>query len=71
MMWMVDERKRDLFMCAIANRQENIANLLHRLEEWRDAVVSFDTDRNNLLHLVGKIPPDSQLSRISGAALQM
>ncbi|GLT86846.1 hypothetical protein SLE2022_049600 [Rubroshorea leprosula] len=70
--WMLEEgTSRDILMCAIAHRQKKIASFIHEQVKWRDATVELDKDRNNLLHIAGKLAPDIQLSRISDAGLQM
>ncbi|GLT86850.1 hypothetical protein SLE2022_049640 [Rubroshorea leprosula] len=70
--WMLEEGTlRDILMCAIAYRQEKIANFIHEQVKWRDATIKLDKDRNNLLHIAGMQAPDIQLSRISDAGLQM
>ncbi|GLT95224.1 hypothetical protein SLE2022_129180 [Rubroshorea leprosula] len=70
--WVREERtSSDILMCAIAYRQEKIASFIYGLDKRREATVNLDKDRNNLSHVAGKLAPDSQLSRISGAALQM
>uniref|UniRef100_A0A6N2LRU9 PGG domain-containing protein n=1 Tax=Salix viminalis TaxID=40686 RepID=A0A6N2LRU9_SALVM len=67
-----DENSRTLFMSSIANRQEKVVSLIYGLEASRSGFVSLiDSSGNTMLHLAAKLSPPSQLSRISGAALQM
>ena len=67
-----DENSRTLFMSSIANRQEKVVSLIYGLEASRAGFVSLiDSSGNTMLHLAAKLSPPSQLSRISGAALQM
>jgi hypothetical protein len=59
-------------MSSIANRQEKVVSLFYGLEATRSGFVSLiDSSGNTMLHLAAKLSPPSQLSRISGAALQM
>jgi ankyrin repeat protein len=67
-----DDNSRTLFMSSIANRQEKVVSLFYGLEATRSGFVSLiDSSGNTMLHLAAKLSPPSQLSRISGAALQM
>ncbi|GLT26498.1 hypothetical protein SLA2020_015600 [Shorea laevis] len=67
-----DETTTDNFlMDAIAFRQEKIARFLVGLPLAMAFINKRDSKKNNILHMAGKLASDSQLSRISGAALQM
>jgi hypothetical protein len=65
----LDGNGRNLFMSAIANRQEKVFSLFYGLEA--QIVCLIDNSENTMLHLAAKLSPPSQLARISGAALQM
>ncbi|GLT30491.1 hypothetical protein SLA2020_052870 [Shorea laevis] len=67
------EDSRNVFAYAVSHRQEKLARLLYEHGASRDTniVSSIDEDGNNVLHLAAKLAPHSQLSRISGAALQL
>ncbi|KAJ4841291.1 hypothetical protein Tsubulata_028552, partial [Turnera subulata] len=67
-----DSQGRGLIMTAIVFRQEKIFSLLQGRKYAKfDIIYGSDTNHNNMLHLAGLPPPPQQLSRISGAALQM
>ncbi|GKV29726.1 hypothetical protein SLEP1_g38629 [Rubroshorea leprosula] len=53
-----------------SSMKEEIFSLIYGLDA-KDALVTFADKDNNMLHPTGKLAPNSQLSRISGAALQM
>ncbi|GKV25903.1 hypothetical protein SLEP1_g35282 [Rubroshorea leprosula] len=62
----------NFLMDAIAFRQEKIARFLIGLPLGNVFINAPDSSRaNNILHVTGKLASDSQLSHISGAALQM
>ncbi|GLT90153.1 hypothetical protein SLE2022_080990 [Rubroshorea leprosula] len=72
LIWCNDKNSKDIFMSAIEHRQEEIFSLMYGLDVRKDALVTFTgKDNNMMLHSAGKLAPNSQLSRISGAALQM
>lgn len=63
---------RNIFLLAVANRRENIFNLLYQMSEHKQLAMQLrDVKNNNILHLAGKLAPPSQLNLVSGAALQM
>ncbi|GLT88362.1 hypothetical protein SLE2022_063920 [Rubroshorea leprosula] len=63
---------RNLLMDAIEFRQEKIAHFLIGLPHRNVFINPPDRSReNNILHVAGKLASDSQLSRISVAALQL
>ncbi|GKU91066.1 hypothetical protein SLEP1_g4990 [Rubroshorea leprosula] len=67
-----DETTSDnLLMDATAFRREKIARLLIGLPHCKVFINAVDSQQNTILHMAGKLASDSQLSRISGAALQM
>ncbi|GLT26491.1 hypothetical protein SLA2020_015530 [Shorea laevis] len=60
----------NLLMDAIEFRQEKIARFLFGLP-LGNVFINLYSGKNNILHMAGKLASDSQLSHISGAALQM
>ncbi|GKV07282.1 hypothetical protein SLEP1_g19077 [Rubroshorea leprosula] len=67
-----EDSSRNIFACAIAHRQEEVARFLHRFaEEGTNMVIALDEDKNNILHLAAKLAPPHQLDCISGSALQL
>ncbi|GLU20828.1 hypothetical protein SLE2022_370090 [Rubroshorea leprosula] len=60
-----------ILMAAIAFRQEKIARFINGLPIAKILIGLPDVEENNVLHIAGKLAPDYQLARISGAALQM
>ncbi|EOY20492.1 Ankyrin repeat family protein, putative isoform 2 [Theobroma cacao] len=69
-----DVDDRSIFHIAIAHRQEKVFSLIYGLDTIKYIFLSFtDVNNNNMLHLAGKLSPQSQLKlqQISGAALQM
>ncbi|EOY20777.1 Ankyrin repeat family protein, putative isoform 2 [Theobroma cacao] len=74
LLMMSDVDDRSIFHIAIAHRQEKVFSLIYGLDTIKYIFVSFtDKNSNNMLHLAGKLSPQSQLKlqQISGAALQM
>ncbi|GKV46579.1 hypothetical protein SLEP1_g53551 [Rubroshorea leprosula] len=67
------EDSRNMFACAIANRQEKVAQFLYEFNARISTNIVFTDvrDGNNLLHLAAKLAPRSHLDYISGAALQL
>ncbi|GLT88036.1 hypothetical protein SLE2022_060810 [Rubroshorea leprosula] len=67
------EDSRNMFACAIAHRQEKVAQFLYEFNARISTNIVFTDDRdgNNLLHLAAKLAPRSHLDYISGAALQL
>ncbi|KAF4384090.1 hypothetical protein G4B88_030986 [Cannabis sativa] len=57
----------------IIKRHVRIFKLIHEIGIARSVINSFedDEDGNNLLHLAAKLPSQSRLNAVSGAALQM
>ncbi|CAE5976944.1 unnamed protein product [Arabidopsis arenosa] len=73
LIWKVDDRNRSLFHVAALNRHESIFDIVYELGAIKDLIVAYkeDTSKNNLLHLVARLPPPNRLQVVSGAALQM
>ncbi|PIN25472.1 hypothetical protein CDL12_01787 [Handroanthus impetiginosus] len=63
---------QNIFLLAVANRRENVFNLLYQMSEHKKLATQLrDVERNNILHLAGRLAPPAQLNLVSGAALQM
>ncbi|GKV50666.1 hypothetical protein SLEP1_g57365 [Rubroshorea leprosula] len=71
LIYIIDKNKRTLFMCAVEHRQEKIFSIFCSIVAWKHRFNSIDNQGNNCLHIAGMLAPESQLARISGAALQM
>ncbi|GKV46073.1 hypothetical protein SLEP1_g53085 [Rubroshorea leprosula] len=67
------EDSRNMFACAIAHRQEEVAQFLYKFNARISTNIGFTEDRdgNNLLHIAAKLAPRTHLDYISGAALQL
>ncbi|GKV48026.1 hypothetical protein SLEP1_g54865 [Rubroshorea leprosula] len=67
------EDSRNMFACAVAHRQEEVAQFLYGFNAriGTNMVFTTDKDGNNLLHLAAKLAPRSYLDCIPGAALQL
>ncbi|XP_044463084.1 ankyrin repeat-containing protein NPR4-like [Mangifera indica] len=73
LIWRKDKNGRAIIAHAIIHRQEiTFSHVYDSLgENMRIAVTGYDTFANTFPHLAAKLGPQSQLDRISGAALQM
>ncbi|XVF17035.1 hypothetical protein REPUB_Repub10bG0082000 [Reevesia pubescens] len=70
--WFYDEKDRNIFFVATAERQENIFRLIYKMGAKKNSLAThWDKDFNNMLHQAAFLAPSSQLDRVSGAALQM
>uniref|UniRef100_A0A2C9UND0 PGG domain-containing protein n=2 Tax=Manihot esculenta TaxID=3983 RepID=A0A2C9UND0_MANES len=68
----VDDNQYTIFHVAVLNRHEKIFRLIFQLGMMKNLInLHEDADRNNILHLAGKLPPPSRLNIIRGAALQL
>ncbi|KAH7836419.1 hypothetical protein Vadar_001052 [Vaccinium darrowii] len=71
LLWAKDDDKLNIFQIAVKERHANVFNLIFQMGDYRQVVVQIkDDDRNNLLHLAGKLGPNKN-NPVSGAALQM
>ncbi|KAK4428781.1 hypothetical protein Salat_1178000 [Sesamum alatum] len=71
-MWSRNRMGQNIFLLAVANRRENVFNLLYQMSEHKRLATQLrDVEGNNILHLAGKLAPPAQLNLVSGAALQM
>nr|DAD22616.1 TPA_asm: hypothetical protein HUJ06_024079 [Nelumbo nucifera] len=66
-----DENGRNIVAIAIVHRQHKVFNLIYGMGPKQSHITPFDNQDNSLLHLAAMLSPYSQLSRVSGAALQM
>ncbi|XVF58743.1 hypothetical protein PTKIN_Ptkin07bG0091200 [Pterospermum kingtungense] len=70
--WFYDEKDRNIFFVATAERQEKIFSLIYKMGAKKNSLATYwDRDFNNMLHQVAFLAPSSQVDRVSGAALQM
>ncbi|CAK9144635.1 unnamed protein product [Ilex paraguariensis] len=73
--YLKDELNQTIFHLAIANRRENIFNLVYQFKEFGNLFVStVDNRMNNGLHLAGRLESQQKLNlraRAAGAALQI
>ncbi|MCL7026686.1 hypothetical protein MKW94_017500, partial [Papaver nudicaule] len=63
--------RKTLYHLAVLARQESIFNFISSMGQRDLRATHKDKSENNLLHYAGRLPPSSQLDKISGAALQM
>ncbi|XP_059440291.1 ankyrin repeat-containing protein ITN1-like isoform X2 [Corylus avellana] len=73
LIWQQDKNNMSIFHTAILHRQESVFNLIYELGAGMHSLASYDTEDNkeNMLHLAGKLAPADRLNIVSGAALQM
>ncbi|XP_062114701.1 uncharacterized protein LOC133825823 [Humulus lupulus] len=72
LIWEKDDANQTIFHFAILNRHVKIFKLMHEIGLLKSLVqLSEDENGNSILHLVAKIPHQSRLNSILGAALQM
>lgn len=71
-LYIINGSKHSIFHIAVLHRYVRVFNLMYELVGTKDLIATYiDTDGNNILHLAGKLAPQSQLNCIPGAALQM
>ncbi|GKV38849.1 hypothetical protein SLEP1_g46712 [Rubroshorea leprosula] len=66
-----EDSSRNIFACAVAHRQEEVARFLYEFAEDTNMFITIDKDGNNILHLAAKLSPRYQLDCISGSVLQL
>ncbi|KAL7616219.1 hypothetical protein Lser_V15G01785 [Lactuca serriola] len=72
LIWKNNENKQSIFHIAVSHRNEGIYKLLYEIGSMKDVITRLtDTDRNNMLHLVGKNRVKNRLEDVSGVAFQM
>ncbi|GKV07308.1 hypothetical protein SLEP1_g19102 [Rubroshorea leprosula] len=62
---------RNIFACAIAHRQEEVAHFLYESQKEKNMLFDIDEDGNNTLHLAAKLAPNYKSGYIYAAALQL
>ncbi|XP_028752494.1 uncharacterized protein LOC114712188 [Neltuma alba] len=65
------QQKGHAFFNAVEYRQDEVFNLLRGFHFRNVVAVMFTKNHDNLLHIVAKLAPASQLNHIPGAALKM
>ncbi|WRX14424.1 protein of unknown function DUF3447 - like 10 [Theobroma cacao] len=72
LIWRVNKDNRSIFHVAILYRHESIFSLIYGIGSIKDLIATYeDENKNNMLHLVAKLPLQGRLNHVSGAALQM
>ncbi|CAA2955491.1 ankyrin repeat-containing ITN1-like isoform X1 [Olea europaea subsp. europaea] len=70
--WNVDSNNYSIFHVVVINRQEKVFSLIYQTGAAKDFNIYYrDNDKNNILHLAGKLAPSNRLNIVSGPALQM
>ncbi|XP_040990899.1 ankyrin repeat-containing protein NPR4-like [Juglans microcarpa x Juglans regia] len=72
LVWITEKANgRNILSYAIECRQSTIFNIICGLHEKNELASEMDFGGNTVLHLAGKLPDSTVLSRIPGAALKM
>nr|KAJ0197465.1 hypothetical protein LSAT_V11C700362810 [Lactuca sativa] len=67
-----DENGYDVIQLAVIHRSEKVYNLIHTIGERKSVYRMIeDSSKNNMLHLVGRLPPLQKLRQRKGPALQL
>nr|KAJ0196002.1 hypothetical protein LSAT_V11C700361950 [Lactuca sativa] len=67
-----DKNGYDIIILAVLHRSYKVYNLIYDIGERKNLYRTFvDSSKNNIVHLVGKLAPSDELSRRTGAALQL
>ncbi|XP_044507132.1 ankyrin repeat-containing protein NPR4-like isoform X2 [Mangifera indica] len=70
--WFTNRKNHNIVHLAIINRQEKVFELIFQMSGRKNwLLMSHDVEKNNILHLAGKLAPRFKLNTISSAALQM
>ncbi|KAL4560218.1 hypothetical protein LXL04_032367 [Taraxacum kok-saghyz] len=70
--WYSDQNRHYMVQLAILHRCEKVYNLTYQMSDHKHFHKTLkDPQKNNLLHLAGKLAPPQKLNLVSGAALQM
>ncbi|XP_031251612.1 uncharacterized protein LOC116109525 [Pistacia vera] len=68
----LDNNNHTIFHVAVLHRHAKIFKLIYHTAFAKELMVTFeDNKQNNILHLAAKYPHASQVTNVSGAALQM
>ncbi|XVE94265.1 hypothetical protein REPUB_Repub01dG0266700 [Reevesia pubescens] len=72
LIWRVNTDNQSIFHVAILHRRESIFSLIYEIGSIKDLIATYeDGNKNNMLHLAAKLPPQDRLNIVSSAALQM
>ncbi|XP_031251063.1 uncharacterized protein LOC116108967 [Pistacia vera] len=71
LIWKVDDPSQSIFHIAMVHRQESTFTLIHAIGAHKDLIVAYKDNKNNMLHLAGKLAPPDRLKIDSGAVLQL
>lgn len=67
-----DLQDQTLFHVAVINRQKDVFNLIYETVAIKEIILTcVDGNKQNILHLAGKLASPDRLNIVSGAALQM
>nr|XP_043627494.1 uncharacterized protein LOC122599097 isoform X2 [Erigeron canadensis]XP_043627495.1 uncharacterized protein LOC122599097 isoform X2 [Erigeron canadensis] len=67
-----DKSGYDIIQLAVIHRSEDVYRLMYAIGEHKNRYRTFeDSSKNNILHLVGRLPPSHALNRRTGAAFQL
>ncbi|GKV07290.1 hypothetical protein SLEP1_g19085 [Rubroshorea leprosula] len=66
-----EDPSRNIFACAIAHRQEEVAHFLYESQKEKNMLFAIDEDGNNTLHLAAKLAPNYKSGYIYAAASQL
>ncbi|XP_059453498.1 ankyrin repeat-containing protein NPR4-like [Corylus avellana] len=66
-----DERFSNALWATIFHRQAKIFSLIRGVDKKNQLSAGWDKQGNNILHMVGKLPPSTLVNRTAGAAFQM
>ncbi|CAH1449304.1 unnamed protein product [Lactuca virosa] len=67
-----DESGYDVIQLAVIHRSEKVYNLIYTIGERKSVYRMIeDSSKNNMLHLVGRLPPLQKLRHRTGPALQL
>ncbi|KAJ0018030.1 hypothetical protein Pint_12189 [Pistacia integerrima] len=73
LMYQLDEEGYSIFHIAVRYRHANVFNLIYEIGLTKELFVTCEDEdqKNNMLHLAAKLPKQSRIAIVSGAALQM
>ncbi|XP_050261978.1 ankyrin repeat-containing protein NPR4-like [Quercus robur] len=62
LLWELNDKAQSVFHVAVLHRQVHVFNLIENIAAVKDYIVgNIDDDKNNMLHLAGKLPPVERL----------
>ncbi|XP_031261865.1 ankyrin repeat-containing protein NPR4-like isoform X3 [Pistacia vera] len=73
LMYQLDEKGFSIFHIAVLYRHANVFNLIYEIGLTKELFVTCEDEvqKDNMLHLAAKLPQQSRIAIVSGAALQM